>query len=354
MNAIKTLFILSLFVGVMLQSCEPGDKKNSSNETREQIPVTVVVLEKEEISYTIITSGKFTTDDETFLSFKTGGVIQAIHKSEGDAVRKGELLATLNLTEINAQVSQAELALEKARRDFARVTRLHADSVATLEQFQNAKTALAVAEQQFKAAKFDLSYSEIHALEDGYVLRKMANRGQVVQPGSSVFQVNGARQGKWKLKAAVSDKEWGIISLGDKATIQTDASSKVYLAVVTNKSGGVDPLTGSFTVELSLTTDEPFAIATGMFGKVTIRSSDSQDAWAVPYDALLDADGQSAFVFVTDDMETSRMVKVTILDIRSDEVMISEGLEKARALIVTGSAYLRDGSPIRIVEQPLE
>ena len=66
----------------------------------------------------IQTSGLFTTDDETYLAFKTGGIIEKIYVKEGDAIRKGQLLATLNLTEIEAQVAQARLSFEKAKRDF--------------------------------------------------------------------------------------------------------------------------------------------------------------------------------------------------------------------------------------------
>ncbi|MFX4370069.1 hypothetical protein ABTA37_20270, partial [Acinetobacter baumannii] len=77
------------------------------------------------------------------------------------------LIATLNLTEINAQVQQAEIAYEKALRDYKRVTNLYKDSVANLEQMQNAKTALDVAQQQVTAANFNKNYSEIKALTDG-------------------------------------------------------------------------------------------------------------------------------------------------------------------------------------------
>jgi RND family efflux transporter MFP subunit len=349
----KKLSIIFMLLAVwIIQACSSSEGKNNKAINREQIPVTVMKLEKKEVGSLVQASGQFTTDDETYLSFKTGGVIDKIFVKEGDAIRQGQLLATLNLTEINALVSQARLGFEKATRDFDRASNLYKDSVATLEQFQNAKTGLDVATQQYEAAKFNRSYSEIRALSNGFVLRKMASEGQVIQSGTSVFQTNGASKGKWMLKIGVSDKEWAAISLKDKATINTDAAPDQELtAYVTRKSEGTDPFTGSFTIELLLTGQQPSTLASGMFGKAVITPSRSTQAWAIPYDAILDGDAQSAYVFITRDFKTAQKTQVTVSRIDRDNVLITAGLENAEALIVSGSAYLKDNSPISIIEK---
>ena len=71
---------------------------------------------------------------------------------EGDRVKKGQLLDTLKSTEIAAQVQQVNLALEKAQRDYQRASKLYKDSVATLEQLQNAKTGVDIARQNLQQA----------------------------------------------------------------------------------------------------------------------------------------------------------------------------------------------------------
>ena len=348
-NLLVLLFILSIWI---LQACSASEGKNNKGIVpADEIPVKIVKLEKKSMTAVINASGQFTTDDETFLSFKTGGVIDKIYVKEGDAVRQGQLLATLNLTEINAQVSQARLGYEKASRDYERVSNLYKDSVATLEQFQNAKTALDVASQQYDAAKFNQAYSEIRALGNGFVLQKKASEGQVIQPGTSVFQTNGAKKGRWLLKTGVSDKDWSRISLHDKALVYTDATaSKAFDAYVSRKSEGTDPSTGSFTIELTLTGKLPASIASGMFGKALITPGESIHAWSIPYEALLDGDAQSGYVFVTDDLKTARKVTVSVGDIAEDHIIITSGLENANAVIIAGSAYLRDKSPIKIIE----
>jgi len=345
-----TSLLLIITAAWFAQACSNSNKKNETiARATEVIPVRVMAITQQELQPVVQTSGLFTTDDETLLSFKTGGIIEKIYVKEGDAIRKGQLLATLNLTEIEAQVAQARLAFDKAKRDFLRVENLYKDSVATLEQFQNARTGMEVASRQLEAASFNRSYSEIRAVSNGFVLRKMASEGQVISPGSTVFQTNGAGQGKWILRTGVSDREWASINPGDKATVTTDAlSGKTFQAIVTRKSEGTDAMNGSFTVEVTLKSPSS-GLATGLFGKATIQGSRKQRVWKIPYDALLDGDAQSGYVFVTEDEKTAHKIPVIIGSIEKDQVIILAGLDSAKTLIISGSAYLKDGSAVKII-----
>lgn len=344
----RSLYLLIIAAG--MQACTPEEKKDTPSTKGEAIPVRVMALQKEESSPVIQTSGLFTTDDETNLAFKTGGIIEKIYVKEGDAIRKGQLLATIDLTEIEAQVAQARLSYEKAKRDFQRVENLYKDSVATLEQFQNARTGMEVASRQLEAANFNRSYSEIRAVNNGFVLRKMANEGQVISSGTAVFQTNGAGQGKWIIKTGVSDREWASVNVGDKATITTDAmANKTFEAIVTRKSEGTDAMNGSFTLELTLKSPG-FGLASGLFGKATIVGSRKQNVWKIPYDALLDGNALSGYVFVTNDEKMVHKVPVVIGSIEKNEVVIQAGLENAQKLIISGSAYLKDSSAIQIIK----
>jgi RND family efflux transporter MFP subunit len=341
------LFITSLVI--LAAACGKKDETSDVPVAANEIPVKVVEIVSQPLGTTIQASGTFTTDDETMLAFKTGGIIEKIVVKEGDAIRKGQLLATLNLTEIEAQVSQAKLAFEKATRDFQRAENLYKDSVATLEQYQNAKTGMEVAKKQLEAAQFNRSYSEIRALSNGFILRKMANEGQVISSGTSVFQTNGASQNQWKLRVGASDREWSAVAIGDKATVTTDTQpGKEFEAVVSRKSESIDGVSGTFTIELTLKSSSN--LASGLFGKATIYTSNKQNAWSIPYDALLDGDAKSGYVFTTNDSRQAHKTPVTIQRIDRDEVVIDSGLENFKFLIVSGSAYLREGSAIKVIQ----
>jgi len=335
----------------LLLACEGAGKREKAIIQQDTIPVKVISLVEEDTDSKIITSGYFTTNDETILSFKNGGVINRIYVKEGDKITKGQLLATVNSTEIGSQVEQVQLSLQKAQRDYDRASKLFKDSVATLEQLQNAKTALDVAKQQMQSAKFNEGYTAIRATKNGYVLKKLANDGQIVGPGTPVLQINGAGEGNWILKVGLSDKQWSALKVGDRATITSEAlPEQVLRAKVSRKAESIDPQSGTFGVELALESREVKGLAAGLFGKASIFPSKKQNAYTIPYDALLDGGENEGYVFVTNDNQTAKKVKVQLGAVQKDKISVVGGLDSAGTVIVSGSAYLADGSRIKVVK----
>ena len=349
-------YLLILSTVVTIVSCtartEPLRKKEST-----AIPVKVLPVKQYNGLEKIPVSGQFTTDDEVMMSFKTTGIISKIFVKEGDAIKKGQLLATLNLTEIDASMQQAQLAFEKASRDLQRLNNLYSDSVATLEQVQNAKTTRDQIAQQLNTARFNRQYSEIRAEANGFVLHKLANEGQLVNSGNAVLQTNGAGSGKWILRAGITDQQWNAVKTGDAAEVTIAShNGQTLTGKLTRKSESVDPSNGLFSIDITLNGNQSGKIAAGMFGTGVIITGGHQlteksksETWSVPYEALMDGDGSSGFVFVTNDSNTAEKTKVVIAGVEKDHVIISQGLEKSKLLIVSGSAYLTDKSPIQII-----
>ena len=339
---LSALLFISLFT-----ACK--DKQTSDAIVNaDTIPVRVASIHEEVLQQQIEASGQFTTEDETFLSFKTGGIIQQIFVREGDNVQQGQLLAKLNPVEINAQVEQAAIALEKAQRDFNRAENLYRDSVATLEQLQNSKSALSIAKQQYQIAGFNQQYAEIRASGKGIVLKKMAQEGQIVGPGTPILQVNGAGKSPWLLKIFVSEYDWSRIRKGDPAVVYTNGSTVTFKGHVQSLSEGVDPITGTLWVNIK--TDQPInnKVAAGIFGKAQITPGIVEKGWRIPYDALLESEGNKGFVFTTRDGKTAMKIPVQIGEIEHGYVTITSGLENDTSIIIAGNAYLNDQSVIRI------
>ena len=134
------------------------------------IAVRLADVERGERSHAIESGGRLALKAEVSLSFKTGGVVESVSTDEGRRVRRGQLLAQLDLSEIEARSTQARAALGKAERDLARAQDLYDDGAATLEQVQNVRTALEVARSDLDIAEFNVYYSVIRAPASGWVL----------------------------------------------------------------------------------------------------------------------------------------------------------------------------------------
>jgi multidrug efflux pump subunit AcrA (membrane-fusion protein) len=129
-------FLLVTAMAVVLTSCGGGSQ--AAQVTDDAIAVKVQPVTTTRYAPVLKYSGTMASTAEARLSFKIGGIVSKIYVKEGDHVVRGQLLATLDLTEINAQVQQASQGVDKVQRDVNRVKNLYNDTVATLEQVQNA------------------------------------------------------------------------------------------------------------------------------------------------------------------------------------------------------------------------
>ncbi len=313
------------------------------------IPVKIIPIKVDSGSRTITASGRMTTEQTANLSFKVGGVIDRILVKEGDYVKKGQLLAALKSNEITSQVQQAQLGLEKARRDYERADNLFKDSVATLEQLQNAKTAFELSKQQLDQVVFNQQYASIHAPADGFIALKNASIGELASPGIPVLIMNvSSSSSQWILTAGISDTDWAAIETGNHATVKIDAfPAEIFKGTVTKKSLAADPASGSFKIEIRVDcrSSKP---AAGMFGIASITPSGSLVGYEIPYDALLEANGKKGYVFVSNDKKTVKRVEVILESINNNTVTISDGLKGYKYMVISGSPYLNDSSAIEV------
>lgn len=337
-----------VFGAFMYGSCTSQKEQAQDELIQEAIAVSLVKVVETQANQEVVGSGLLDTESQINYAFKIGGIIDQVFVEEGQSYKKGQLLATLVLTEIETGFSQANLALEKAKRDYTRVKNLYADSVSTLEQLQDSKTALDLAVQQLEAVAFNKKYAYIYAEQAGMVIKKLANTGEVIGGGVPVLacSLNGAAN--WELKIGLSDREWAKISLGDQAKVMLDAYPDFWWdAKVFRKSGAADRLTGSFQVELKLV-DLPVPAALGMFGKAIIQTGATQTFKLIPYQSLVEADGRNAFVFIPNG-PTKVIKKAIQIDSFSDEgVKVLKGLEGVDAVILGNSAFLNENVTIAI------
>jgi membrane fusion protein, multidrug efflux system len=350
MKSYNSLFLLTI-AAVFAWSCG-GEKKETAKAIDESaIAVKLTPVQLGEYSLPVVSSGLIATETESRLSFKIGGVITKIFVKEGQTVSKGQLLATLDLTEIDAQVNQAKNGWDKTKRDLERGQRLFKDSAATLEQIQNLQTALQVAEESFRIASFNKQYATIHASNSGKVIRKFLNEGELASPGSPVLMVNSAGQNEWIVKIGLPDVDWVRVKVGDKVKITTDAYPGVELdGELGSINEGADLVSGLYQAEVKVNPGKR-KLASGLFGKVEIVPSTKTQLWNLPIEALVEGYGKNAYVFVVKENKTSvQKVSVQIAFIDKNRAFISGGLESVQNVITSGSAFLTENSSITIVQ----
>jgi len=344
----KNILFIITFSSLLLfvTGCGKEEKKQDSGIIDETlIPVKLARVESAVRSEPIRVAGTVASSEEARLSFKIGGIVSRIFVKEGQRVRKGQLLAVLDLTEIDAQVSQASYSAEKSQRDMERVKNMLKDTAATLEQLQNATTGYEVSRQNLKIARFNQAYAKIISPIDGTVTRKQFNEGEFASAGSPGLIIASNRRNDWVVRVGVSDKDWARIKMGDRAAIHLDAyPDETFTGTITNIAQSADPASKLYQIEIRI---DPAGklFATGLYAKAELTPSQSRKYSIIPVEAVIEGNGSKGFVFVNDNGK-ARRVPITIGYLDGNKVLVTSGLENIEEVITSGSAFLTDSSSV--------
>ncbi len=349
----KYPFYLLLF-SLLLFACKENYVDETKVETTKKarhLAVRVANIELTSAPIPIIASGMVGAKSELKLGFKTGGVIKRMYVDETQRVRKGQTLATLRTTEIDAQVRKAKKGVEKATRDLMRIKQMYLDSVATLENVENLTTALDLAKSDLEIATFNQEYSKVISPVSGKVMKKMAENNELVGPGVPVYII-ATNSGKgYNLNIGVADKDIIRIKLGDQATVQFDAfPADEFSASVTEIAETADPRTGVFPVELSIRPQKEKALRNGFVGKVALLPSAQSSYFKIPMNALVEGYKEKANIYILNG-ETAKKISIQPIYIGKDFFTISsDNLDGMEQVITDGAAYLKDGMAVKVVE----
>ena len=356
MKKILLSSFLVIAVAVVFVTCKHNEEKKQKQATPladdSAIAVKLTPVTQSNYSMPIISSGLISTETESKLSFKVGGIISRILVDEGQSVTKGQTLALLDLTEIDAQVSQAKNNLEKTKRDLERGQRLYKDSAATLEQIQNLQTSYAVAHESFTIASFNKQFATIRATTSGKVIRKFVNEGEQINAGSPVLIINSAAQNDWIVKIGLPDVDWVRIQKGDHAKITFDAYPDTQFdGAISLINEGADQVNGLYLVEVKIKSNGK-KLASGLFARVEILTSGKHLLSGIPIEALVEGHGKNAYVFIVNhDQKSVKKIPITVAYITGDSAIVSKGLENVKEVITSGSAFLTEFSTIQIAQQ---
>jgi membrane fusion protein, multidrug efflux system len=353
MKKVLLSMAIPLVIVITLLTCKQQEVKESKENVvsleEGAVAITLVRVEDVKVTMPVMASGLVGTKSEARLAFKIGGIVQHIFVKEGQSVSKGQLLATLDLTEIEAQVSQAKNNVDKLKRDMERVQRLYKDSAATLEMVQNIKTAYDVAVESRKIAEFNREYATIKATSAGKILKKFLNEGELAAPGAPVFMLNSAGQNEWIVKLAVPDVDWARLQMGDKAQVNFDALSNSTLAGEVSLIGeGADPFTGLYPVEVSISKTNT-RLASGLFASIEITPNKNSILKKIPIEAVVEGSGKNAFVYMLqDDKKHVRKILVNVAHIKDKSAFVSGGLDGVSEIVLSGSGFLTEGSEVKV------
>lgn len=341
------MFVLAVLLGgvALMAGCSSA----SADTAAEVAPVFVrtAAVERRDAAEPVHATGLVAAKDELPLSFKVPGVIRRVFVDAGATVKAGQLLATIDTVEIDAQVSQARDQLAKAERDLARIGTLYEEHALPLQAKQDAETSRDMARASLRAAEFNRRYATIVAPDDGRILRRHHDPDELIQVGMPVLDFASSNRG-YVIRVGITDRDVVRIAVGDRARARLAAyEDQTVDATVSEISGAARESTGTFDVELRVAAGAP-RLLSGMSAAVTIEPGTTRAIAFVPVEAFLEGDGDRGCVYTVAGDGSAQRVAVRVGFIDDSHIAIASGLDGVERVVTDGASYLHDGAAVRI------
>jgi len=328
-------------------------------------------------------SGEVRALEEPQLSFRISGKIAKRFVDVGTAVKAGQPLAQLDSSDVNLQAQSAQAALASAQSDLAlakselqRYKALVDKQVVSRSLYETRQSAYQAAAARVKQARANANvssnqtgYAILRAPKNGVIAQRMAEAGQVVAAGQTVFVL--ATDGAREISISVSEQFVSQFQPGRKMAVELWAApGKIFPATLREISPSADPLARTFAAKVSFKADGVKA-EVGQSARVYVQDeTDSKMSlplsaihslngkpavWvlrklAPPADTALDEDGQKAFAEKAQREQQVHLVPVQIGAYGETSVPILSGVSTTDWVVIAGVHLLREGQHVRAVD----
>ena len=329
------------------------------------VPVTVAKAVKKTVPIELTAIGTGEAYSTVSIKSQVNALLEQVHFKQGDFVKKGDLLFTLDARPFQASLAQAQanLARDKAQAQLTEVQaqryeKLYAAGVTPKEQFDQMKATAEAEEATVHAdeaaaesAKLQLQYCTIYSPVDGRTGALQVYPGNLVKENDVPVLVVINQIAPLYVDFSVPEQYLGVVKkfmeggrLQVEATPYGDAAPEVgYLSFVDNT---VDNSTG--TVKLKGTFTNPdHRLWPGQFSNISLRLAEDEDATVVPSQAI--QTGQAGdFVFVVKPDQTAESRPVKVARTLGSEAVIAKGIEPGETVVTDGQLRLIQGIKVQI------
>ena len=286
------------------------------------------------------------------------GQVAAIYVEAGDHVKRGQVLARLNISVLEPQVANLEAALEESRDDadlaeaeYHRAQAVGASGALSVEETQRRKGAAVTAAAKVKVAAALLAEAQarlaravVRAPTDGILLTRNVEVGQTATPGGeALFRLS--ENGEVELRGQVAEQDLPLLKVGQAVNVRLTGMANIYQGRIRLLGAIIDPQTRLGTVRVALGADPNLRPGAFARAEVTVSNADRQ---VLPQTAVLSDDKGSYVMIVNAQHKIERRV-VRVSGMVHSGVTIAEGLGNKEQVVSTAGAFLQEGELVNPV-----
>ncbi|TKG92946.1 efflux RND transporter periplasmic adaptor subunit [Puteibacter caeruleilacunae] len=339
---IRVLFELVVLTFIISACSSQGDSAEH-NDVKIYVKTCKVGVQKDESTNTYL--GVVEEKMSAVISFPLSGNIDKIVVAEGQIVKQGQLLATLNDYSIKNTHTMALATLKQAEDAMKRIQMLYDNKSLPEVQYIEMQTNLEKARAAEAIAKKNLKDSEMTAPFNGIVGQLRSEVGENVLPNQTVLTL--LRINEVNIKVAVPENEINDIKIGETANVRIAAvSDELFSGEITSKGVVADPISHTYEVKI-LVTNPNNLLLPGMVSRALIKNSCKDDAIIVPNQCILKDGNNDIYVWkVSEGIAKKQVIEIGLQKNKGVEVL--KGLNSGDEIIVDG--YQKVSAGLKVIE----
>lgn len=357
-KAITILSLTFLFI-----SCGKDKKETANNEPAIAVQLSGITNDKN--SPFVTASGKIEAENSANLSTRMMGYVTKVHVKVGQKVGAGQLLVSINNTDLHAKkaqvdasILQATAAFNNAKKDYDRFVNLYAQQSASQKElddmtarYEMTKATLEGARQMRNEVMAQFSYSNITAPFSGEITNTFVKDGDMANPGMPLVGIEGAS--RLQVTAMVSESDISSITSGMAVKVIVKSLNKEVAGKVSEVSGSAKNTGGQYLVKVNLNQIDK-SILSGMFVNVQFPVENKKESTNLVFDKVMVPEsalvkqGQLTGIYTVGNGNTAILRWLRVGKAFGDQVEVLSGLSANESYIVSADGKLFNGAKVQL------
>lgn len=328
------------------------EKELSSNSNTDNSESKVIVgvkkIEFEKFEHYFSENGSVEAIKDAFISPEMSGQVKKIHVNEGDRVKKGQLLVSLNSDVIERSISEVKTGLKMAETVYKKRKGLWDKKIGSEIQYLDAKTQKESLENKLKTLEARLEMTKIKAPIDGIVDKILKKEGELAIPGLMLTQVVNLKN--VYVNADVSEAYLAKINRGDPVLVTFPSYPDLAINAPILRIGNVvNPENRTFKIKIKINNNLE-KLKPNILAIIKIRDFLEESALVVP-SIIIKKDFKGPYLYVTEGESGKMIARKIYVEIGMSEggnTIITKGLEPGQEVITEGYNLVRNGIEIKL------
>lgn len=287
-------------------------------------------------------------ESSTSVSFTGMAMLKSMTVSEGQPVKKGQLLAVIDETQARNTLATTKAALDQAKDAYERMKLLHDNQSLPDMKWVEVESKVAQAQSAYDMAKKNLEDCRIYAPVSGVVGTKIMGVGETVLPTEPVLTILSIDN--VKVRVSIPEREIATINSGTATTITVDAlQGETFRGGRIEKGVSADPLTHTYDIRI-LVPNPGRKLLPGMVARVEMKNVENEKMStggriSLPVKAVQQSTDNSLFVWTVQQGKAHRTT-VSVGQVTGNRIIVDSGLQEGDQVIVEGYQKVGEGTPV--------